>query len=108
MTLLTSLLFSIRFIHLLFYISLSLCVATGFSTSGAAAPQVHLMRCVVGGFCGVKASGGIRDAAGAQKMVDAGANRLGCSASVAIAEGGKHAPATPAAAAAHGQDSGKY
>jgi deoxyribose-phosphate aldolase len=38
---------------------------------------------------GVKASGGIRDAKDAQQMIAAGASRLGASASVAIATGGK-------------------
>jgi deoxyribose-phosphate aldolase len=57
--------------------------ATGFF--GSAAPEdVSLMRGVVGGQAGVKASGGIRTAANANAMIDAGANRIGASASVAI------------------------
>ena len=57
--------------------------ATGFF--GAATPEdVSLMRGVVGLQAGVKASGGIRTAANANAMIEAGANRLGASASVAI------------------------
>ncbi len=58
--------------------------STGFSTGGATTADVSLMRAVVGKSIGVKASGGIRDRAGALKMVRAGASRLGCSASIAI------------------------
>jgi deoxyribose-phosphate aldolase len=57
--------------------------ATGFF--GSAAPEdVSLMRGVVGDRAGVKASGGIRTAANALAMIDAGATRLGASAGVAI------------------------
>ncbi|MCA8981315.1 MAG: 2-deoxyribose-5-phosphate aldolase, partial [Planctomycetes bacterium] len=41
----------------------------------------------VGPTLGVKASGGVRDAEGARKMIEAGATRIGASASVAIARG---------------------
>lgn len=58
--------------------------STGFSTGGAAAEDVALMRKIVGDTMGVKASGGIRDRETAQKMVEAGASRLGTSATVAI------------------------
>lgn len=58
--------------------------STGFSTGGAEAEDVALMRKTVGDTMGVKASGGIRDRETAQKMVEAGANRLGTSATVAI------------------------
>ncbi len=44
---------------------------------------------MVGDDVGVKASGGVRTTADAQKMVEAGANRLGASASVAIVTGGQ-------------------
>jgi deoxyribose-phosphate aldolase len=57
--------------------------ATGFF-GGAAVDDVSLMRGVVGSRAGVKASGGIRTAATAQAMVEAGANRLGTSSGVAI------------------------
>ncbi|MFT5050703.1 MAG: deoxyribose-phosphate aldolase [Chlamydiales bacterium] len=58
--------------------------STGFSTSGATAADVALMRGVVGDGIGVKASGGIRDAASVRAMLAAGANRIGASASVEI------------------------
>jgi deoxyribose-phosphate aldolase len=57
--------------------------ATGFF-GGATVEDVSLMRGVVGDRAGVKASGGIRTGAVAQAMIEAGANRLGASASVAI------------------------
>lgn len=62
--------------------------STGFSTGGATTSDVALMRSVVGQDIGVKASGGIRDRATAIAMLEAGANRLGCSAGVAIVSGG--------------------
>ncbi len=62
--------------------------STGFSGGGATAEDIALMRQVVGPEMGVKASGGVRTSADAQKMVAAGANRLGASASVAIVTGG--------------------
>lgn len=58
--------------------------STGFSNGGATAEDVALMRGVAGGRCGVKASGGIRTLADARRMLEAGANRIGASASVAI------------------------
>lgn len=58
--------------------------STGFSTGGANAHDVELMRKTVGDSMGVKASGGIRDKETAQKMVEAGASRLGTSATIAI------------------------
>jgi len=58
--------------------------STGFAASGAIAADVALMRGVVGHKIGVKAAGGIRTAAQVAEMVDAGANRIGASASVAI------------------------
>jgi deoxyribose-phosphate aldolase len=60
--------------------------STGFSTGGATPEDVAMMRGVAGGRCGVKASGGIRTLADARKMLEAGANRIGASASVAIIE----------------------
>ena len=64
--------------------------STGFSTSGATVEDVKLMRSIVGSM-GVKASGGIRDAETARKMIEAGATRLGTSASVEIVKGLKGA-----------------
>lgn len=58
--------------------------STGFSTGGATAADVALMRGVVGESVGVKASGGIRTFDQALAMVQAGATRLGVSASLAI------------------------
>ena len=58
--------------------------STGFSTGGATTHDVSLMRKTVGDSMGVKASGGIRDKETAEKMVEAGANRLGTSATVSI------------------------
>ena len=60
--------------------------STGFSTGGAAAGDVRLMRETVGAGMGVKASGGIRTLADAMAMIDAGASRLGVSAAVSILE----------------------
>ncbi len=61
--------------------------STGFSKGGATAEDVALMRKTVGPDTGVKAAGGIRDYATAKKMIEAGANRLGCSAGIAIVQG---------------------
>jgi deoxyribose-phosphate aldolase len=59
--------------------------STGFHRAGGATFEaVELMAATVGGRLGVKASGGIRDAVAAVAMVEAGATRLGCSASRAI------------------------
>jgi deoxyribose-phosphate aldolase len=58
--------------------------STGFSSAGATAADVSLMRGVVGTRIGVKAAGGIRTASDLLAMVDAGASRVGASASVAI------------------------
>lgn len=60
--------------------------STGFAASGATASDVAIMRGVVGHRIGVKAAGGIRTAAQFLEMVDAGANRIGASASVAIVQ----------------------
>jgi len=58
--------------------------STGFSTGGATVEDVKLMREVVGKEMGVKASGGIRTKEDAEKMIKAGADRIGASASVKI------------------------
>jgi deoxyribose-phosphate aldolase len=56
--------------------------STGFHKSGGASiANVHLMRKTVGETIGVKASGGIRTYADAIAMIDAGASRIGASAS---------------------------
>jgi deoxyribose-phosphate aldolase len=60
--------------------------STGFSTHGATVHDVALMRQVVGGEMGVKASGGIRTLEDLKNMAAAGATRIGASASVKIVE----------------------
>jgi deoxyribose-phosphate aldolase len=61
--------------------------STGFHPSGGATvADVRLMRAAVGPTIGVKASGGIRNHADARAMLDAGANRIGTSASATILE----------------------
>lgn len=64
--------------------------STGFSTGGATAQDVALMRKTVGETLGVKASGGIRDTETASQMIAAGANRLGTSATIAILQGSQN------------------
>jgi len=63
--------------------------STGFAESGARVEDVALMRRTVGPKMGVKAAGGIRDFETAKAMIDAGATRVGVSASVAIVTGQK-------------------
>ncbi len=58
--------------------------STGFSTGGATADDISLMRGVAGTRAGVKASGGIRTLADTSAMLYAGASRIGASASVRI------------------------
>ena len=60
--------------------------STGFSSAGAKVEDVRLMRETVGPDMGVKASGGIYDKEFAKELVDAGANRLGTSATIEIVE----------------------
>ncbi len=83
--------------------------STGFGPGGATAEDIALMRRLVGDELGVKASGGVRTHDDAERMVTAGANRIGASASVAIVtrkdaaagkggKGGKPEPARKAGA----------
>lgn len=65
--------------------------STGFSSGGATERDVRLLRAELGPGFGVKASGGIRDASAADRMLQAGANRLGTSAGVAIVTESTHA-----------------
>lgn len=58
--------------------------STGFSTGGATIDDIALMRSVAGSRAGVKASGAIRTLADARAMLEAGASRIGASASVRI------------------------
>lgn len=60
--------------------------STGMSTAGATKEDIMLMRKTVGKDLGVKASGGIRDLVSANIMIEAGANRIGCSSTVNIME----------------------
>jgi deoxyribose-phosphate aldolase len=61
--------------------------STGFSTGGATVEDVALMRKTVGPDIGVKASGGVRSADDAEKMIEAGATRIGASSGVKIVQG---------------------
>jgi len=58
--------------------------STGFSAGGATVADVALMRGVAGSRCGIKALGGVQTLANVRAMLDAGANRIGASSSVAI------------------------
>jgi deoxyribose-phosphate aldolase len=60
--------------------------STGFGPGGATAKDVALMRARVGQSMGVKAAGGIRSLEDLNSMVEAGANRVGASASIKIVE----------------------
>lgn len=61
--------------------------STGFSTGGATVEDITLMRKTVGPNIGVKASGGVRDEAGMDAMIEAGATRIGTSSGVALISG---------------------
>ncbi|HWQ57401.1 MAG TPA: deoxyribose-phosphate aldolase [Clostridia bacterium] len=61
--------------------------STGFSTGGATAADIRLMRETVGPDMGVKASGGVRTREDALAMIEAGATRIGTSNGVKIVEG---------------------
>lgn len=61
--------------------------STGFSTGGATAADVALMRKTVGEKTGVKASGGVRSLEDMNSMIEAGATRIGASSGVKIMEG---------------------
>lgn len=61
--------------------------STGFGPGGATEADVRLLRASVSPRIGVKASGGVRDASAAIRMLKAGANRIGTSAGVAIVKG---------------------
>ena len=60
--------------------------STGFGAAGATVEDVRLMKTAVAGRAKVKASGGIRDWKAAQAMLEAGADRIGTSASLKILE----------------------
>jgi len=71
--------------------------STGFSTGGATIDDIALLRGAAGNRAGVKASGGIRSLADATAMLNAGATRIGASASVKIVAelNGRGAEAAP-------------
>jgi deoxyribose-phosphate aldolase len=72
--------------------------STGFASGGATVHDVALMRKTVGPEMGVKAAGGVRTYEDAEKMIQAGATRIGASAGVKILQGpGKAEPAAAAA-----------
>jgi deoxyribose-phosphate aldolase len=75
--------------------------STGFSKGGATAADVALMRQVVGGQMGVKASGGVRDLKQAQEMIQAGATRIGASVGVKIIQEMRGAPLSTDGASTH-------
>lgn len=60
--------------------------STGFSSGGATPEDIALMRNIVGIEMGVKASGGVRTRVDAEKVIKAGASRIGASASISICE----------------------
>jgi deoxyribose-phosphate aldolase len=63
--------------------------STGYTEKGASVEAVQLMKQHLPSSIRIKASGGIRTYSFAKQLVDAGANRLGCSSSVAIVEQSK-------------------
>src|ERR671939_969219 len=75
--------------------------ATGFSKGGATVADIALMRSVVGGQMGVKASGGVKDLKQARAMVEAGATRIGASVGVKIAQEAAGAKTTGARTSAY-------
>ncbi|MFD0674305.1 deoxyribose-phosphate aldolase [Cohnella sp. GCM10027633] len=62
--------------------------STGFGTGGATVEDIALIRHVVGPEMGIKASGGVKNLEVANKLIQAGATRLGASSSIAIVTGG--------------------
>jgi deoxyribose-phosphate aldolase len=82
--------------------------STGFGPGGATAEDVRLMRAVVGDEIGVKAAGGVRSLEDLQKMVEAGATRIGASASVKILEQARSVQPADRAAAAAPVPAGNY
>jgi deoxyribose-phosphate aldolase len=60
--------------------------STGFGAGGATVADVRLLKTAVAGRAKVKASGGIRDWNNTRQLLEAGADRIGTSASVKIIE----------------------
>jgi len=63
--------------------------STGFNGQGATVDNVKLMKAMVGDEMGVKASGGVRSLDDCEKMIEAGAGRIGTSSGVAIMREGE-------------------
>lgn len=63
--------------------------STGFAEKGASIHAVELIRAHLADSVKIKASGGIRSYSFAKELINAGANRLGCSASIEIVKEGK-------------------
>lgn len=80
--------------------------STGFSTSGATPEDVRLIRETVGAGIGIKAAGGVRTLEDLEKMVEAGATRIGASAGVNIVEQARAGKS--AAQASSPQQGGNY
>src|SRR5512136_619400 len=78
--------------------------STGFASGGATVHDVELMRKTVGPEMGVKAAGGVRTYEDAEKMIKAGATRIGASAGVKIIQGPSQPPAAAAAPAPAGKN----
>jgi deoxyribose-phosphate aldolase len=76
--------------------------STGFSTAGATPEDVRLIRETIGPHTGIKAAGGIRTLEDLQKMVAAGATRIGASAGVKIIEQLRSVKSSAAAGRASG------
>lgn len=74
--------------------------STGFASGGATAEDIAMIREVVGPELGIKASGGVKDFADAEKMVFAGATRIGASAGVKIVQGEREKSGAPLSLAA--------
>jgi deoxyribose-phosphate aldolase len=61
--------------------------STGFSTSGATIEDVQLMKKAIKGHCKIKAAGGVKSSDDLQKMIEAGADRIGTSSGVKLIQG---------------------
>lgn len=75
--------------------------STGFAKGGATVADIALMRRVVGGQMGVKASGGVKDLKQAQEMIHAGATRIGASVGVKIIQEAGGISVSPGGASTH-------
>lgn len=76
--------------------------STGFSSAGATPEDVRLIRETIGAHTGIKAAGGVRTLEDLQKMVEAGATRIGASAGIKIIEQLRSGKSTRASGASSG------